>query len=37
MSAWPAVKAERLLRALLHIGWIVKRSSGSHRLLSRRG
>jgi predicted RNA binding protein YcfA (HicA-like mRNA interferase family) len=35
MSAWLAVKAERLLRALLRIGWIVKRSSGSHRVLSR--
>ena len=37
MSAWPAVKAERLLRALLRIGWIVKRNSGSHRTLSRPG
>ena len=37
MSRWPALKAERLLRALLHMGWTIKRTSGSHRTLSRPG
>ena len=37
MSAWPAVKAHRLLSALLRIGWTVKRTSGSHRTLARQG
>ena len=34
MSNWPA-KARRVLAALLRIGWTVKRSSGSHKTLSR--
>lgn len=37
MSQWPAVKAKRLLAALLGIGWKLKRQSGSHRTLSRDG
>ena len=38
MSAWPAVKAKRVLAALLRLGWVVKRQSGSsHRILSRAG
>jgi predicted RNA binding protein YcfA (HicA-like mRNA interferase family) len=37
MSRWPAVKAQRLLAALLRIGWTVKRLSGSHRTLQRPG
>ncbi len=37
MSNWPSIKASRLLRALLSIGWQVKRQSGSHRTLSREG
>lgn len=37
MSQWPAVRAQALLRALLRIGWSVKRQSGSHRTLSRSG
>ncbi len=37
MSNWPSVKAARLLRALLAIGWQVKRQSGSHRTLRREG
>ena len=37
MSAWPAVKASRLLAALLRIGWTIKRTSGSHRTLARLG
>ncbi|MGH8659995.1 MAG: type II toxin-antitoxin system HicA family toxin [Gammaproteobacteria bacterium] len=37
MSQWPSCKAKRLLVALLHIGWQIKRQSGSHRTLSRDG
>jgi predicted RNA binding protein YcfA (HicA-like mRNA interferase family) len=37
MSAWPSAKAKRVLAALLHIGWSVKRQSGSHLTLSRTG
>lgn len=37
MSHWPASKARRVLAALLSIGWVVKRQSGSHRTLSRSG
>ena len=35
---WPASKANRVLAALLRIGWSVKRQSGSsHRVLERSG
>jgi predicted RNA binding protein YcfA (HicA-like mRNA interferase family) len=37
MSHWGAVKAKRLLAALLRIGWTIKRESGSHRTLAREG
>lgn len=37
MSRWPAAKANRVLAALLRIGWQVKRQSGSHRTLAREG
>jgi predicted RNA binding protein YcfA (HicA-like mRNA interferase family) len=38
MSHWPASKAKRVLRALLSIGWQVKRHAGtSHRVLTRAG
>ena len=37
MAHWPAVKARRLLAALLRLGWAVKRESGSHRTLAREG
>jgi len=37
MSQWPSTKARRVLVALLGIGWIVKRESDSHRVLSRPG
>ena len=37
MTQWGAVKAKRLLAALLRIGWTIKRESGSHRTLSREG
>lgn len=35
MSDWKAVKAKRLLAALLRIGWRVKRQTGSHKILER--
>jgi predicted RNA binding protein YcfA (HicA-like mRNA interferase family) len=37
MRAWPASKADRVLKALQGIGWTVKRQIGSHRILSRPG
>jgi predicted RNA binding protein YcfA (HicA-like mRNA interferase family) len=38
MSQWPSSKARKVLAALLHIGWIVKRQGGtSHRILARPG
>jgi len=38
MSSWPSTKANRVLAALLRIGWVIKRQSGtSHRVLSRPG
>ncbi len=37
MTAWPSVKAKRLLAALVSIGWTEKRRAGSHRVLRREG
>jgi predicted RNA binding protein YcfA (HicA-like mRNA interferase family) len=38
MGKWPAVKANRVLAALLRIGWRVKRETkGSHKTLERAG
>jgi len=37
VSRWPATKARRVLAALLRIGWRVKRTTGSHRILERDG
>ena len=38
MSDWPSTKANRVLAALLRIGWVIKWQSGtSHRVLSRPG
>jgi predicted RNA binding protein YcfA (HicA-like mRNA interferase family) len=37
MTTWGAAKARRVLAALLRIGWVVKRESGSHRTLRRDG
>jgi len=37
LSKWPAVKAKRVLAALLRIGWRIKRTSGSHKILERPG
>ena len=35
MSDWRSIKAKRLLTALQRIGWVVKRQTGSHKVLSR--
>lgn len=37
MSNWPTSRASRVLAALLRIGWVVKRQTGSHRTLAREG
>jgi len=37
VSAWPSVRSQQLLAALLRIGWTVKRQTGSHKVLSRPG
>jgi len=37
VTAWPSVKARRLLAVLLGLGWSIKRQSGSHRVLQRPG
>lgn len=35
MTQWPAVKARRVLAALLRSGWTLKRQTGSHKILHR--
>ena len=37
MTSWGSAKASRVLAALLRIGWSVKRTTGSHRVLGRLG
>ena len=37
MSQWPSTQASRVLSALLRIGWQIKRTTGSHRILQRSG
>jgi len=38
MSQWPSTKAGKVLKALIGIGWTIKREKGgSHRVLSREG
>jgi predicted RNA binding protein YcfA (HicA-like mRNA interferase family) len=37
VSQWPATRASRVLAALLRVGWSVKRTTGSHRVLERGG
>jgi predicted RNA binding protein YcfA (HicA-like mRNA interferase family) len=37
MSDWPSTRASGVLAALLRIGWMQKRQTGSHRTLSRPG
>jgi predicted RNA binding protein YcfA (HicA-like mRNA interferase family) len=35
MKQWKAVKARKVMPALLRIGWNIKRQTGSHRTLER--
>ena len=37
MGKWPSTKASRVLSALQRIGWKLKRTTGSHRVLERAG
>jgi predicted RNA binding protein YcfA (HicA-like mRNA interferase family) len=37
VTNWPSSRAQQVQSALLRIGWVVKRQSGSHRTLSRSG
>ena len=37
MSQWSSLKAKRVLAALLRIGWQIKRQTGSHKTLERKG
>ena len=37
MNQWSSTRARRVLAALLRIGWIIKRQTGSHRTLFRHG
>lgn len=37
MSKWHSTKAKRVLAALEKNGWVIKRSSGSHKTLARSG
>jgi predicted RNA binding protein YcfA (HicA-like mRNA interferase family) len=37
MGQWRSIKANRLLAALLKIGWSVKRQAGSHKTLEKSG
>jgi predicted RNA binding protein YcfA (HicA-like mRNA interferase family) len=38
MSQWPSTRSRKVLSALLRIGWLIKRQSGtSHKILSRNG
>jgi len=37
VSQWPSSSAKKVLSALLRIGWSIKRTSGSHKVLAREG
>lgn len=37
MTVFPSVKAKRVFAALVRIGWQVKRQTGSHKVMSRKG
>jgi predicted RNA binding protein YcfA (HicA-like mRNA interferase family) len=37
VSQWSATRARRVLAALERIGWRIKRTTGSHRVLERPG
>jgi predicted RNA binding protein YcfA (HicA-like mRNA interferase family) len=34
---WRSAKASRVLSALIHAGWHIKRQKGSHRILGKAG
>jgi predicted RNA binding protein YcfA (HicA-like mRNA interferase family) len=34
---WRAVKARNIVRALINLGWRIKRQKGSHRVLGKSG
>ena len=35
MSRWSSTQASRVLSALLRLGWHIKRTTGSHKILHR--
>jgi predicted RNA binding protein YcfA (HicA-like mRNA interferase family) len=37
VTRWRAARARRVLASLLRIGWTVRRTTGSHRVLQRPG
>ncbi|MCI0743563.1 MAG: type II toxin-antitoxin system HicA family toxin [Gemmataceae bacterium] len=37
MSRWKSSKSKKVLKALLRVGWSIKRQTGSHRVLDRIG
>jgi len=37
MTQWPGTKARQVLAALERNGWVIKRSSGSHKTLAKPG
>jgi len=37
VSQWPSSSAKKVLSALQRIGWSIKRTSGSHKVLEREG
>ena len=37
MTNYPSARAQRVLAALARIGWVTRRQTGSHRVLSRSG
>ncbi|MFI5386065.1 MAG: type II toxin-antitoxin system HicA family toxin [Fimbriimonadales bacterium] len=37
MSRWPSAKGAQVLKALVRIGWTIKRQRSSHKTLSRPG
>lgn len=37
MSRWPSTQASRVLSALLDLGWQIKCTTGSHKILQRAG
>lgn len=37
MTTWPSMRSTRVLAALKRIGWVEKRTTGSHRTLAKDG